>query len=333
MPKPLSPEQLETLHTNGIIVPGYEASEAVIPAGLVQRALGATGLPNSVEVNRLGDSITSDTVTNPEIFTSESFRNKLLSAYNTTSQIMDLVGEAIPDLQASEFQANLAEMSETFSLYETLGLEPDLVLTPAGRPLEFWIDVFAKAQASPLNPTQAGSDKKVIRNGGLFVNDVVENAWKSLTKRDPQDLGNDWKLEVISGLTEPKITNVTSYGYKDEDNLISSNALNLLLRKLDLPLVIDRNKVTIPHKPTPPLIQPNIHPNIDTYAMNQLTRIIQGKDPVDINTCSWLRGELPDGAMPVGYWFPFYGQIYLLWGGAELLDHMGVRPAGSAHNA
>ncbi len=328
MPKPLSPEQLSELQANGVVVPGYEAPESTMPAGLVQRALGRTGLPNSAAIDQMGPNLADDS--SIEAIGSESFREQLLKTYNTTVQIMDLVGlgESVPAPQDSELQANIAEMSETFSLYESLGLEPDVVLTPTGRSLVFWSSVFYKAQNSPLNPTQAGTNDKILLNGGLHVSDEVEETWVSLTKRGPQDVDKYWKLEVISGKNKPEIMNVTSYGYTDKGNENASPALNELLRKLSLPEVPER---TGRKSQRSALTQPNLHPYIDTYAMNQLTRIIQGKDPIDTNTWSWLRGAIDSGNVPAGYWNPVDGQVDLDRDYTGSFDgSLGVRPSASA---
>lgn len=324
MPKPISPEQLETLQANGVVVPGFEVAatpDTAMEAGLLVRTLGSVGLPHAEIIDQIEDPAKPDG-SSVEVVTSETFKEQFNKVHDSATKLMQLVGETVPDRLSSEFQTKLAEMGRTFAVYEQLGLEPDVVLTPTGRALTFWENVARKLQDSPLNP-QSGN-QKLLRDGGLYVTDNVKAAWTSLVDRPNEAPG--WDLSVISGKNKPEVVNVTTYGYADNDNQNPNPELNELLRKLSLPEVPER---TGRKSQRPALTQPNPHPYVDTYLMNQLTRIIQAKDPVDTNTWSWLKGALADGDVPAGDWFPVDGQVNLDWFSADYLhDSIGVRPSG-----
>ncbi len=325
MPKPLSLEQLTELQANGVIVPGQEAPEVVMPAGLVQRALGATGLPNSVEVNRLGDSITSDTVTNPESHESEIFREHLNKSLAITNYLMILTGN--PKTSLENFQKNEIDESEcTYALYEQLGLEPDVVITPTCKTWVSWQNIFAMAKSnSTLNP------RGVLRDNGLFINDQIMTEWNGILNKHTGD-SELFRIEVVSGTSFPRVTEVTSYGYKDSDNEIPHEGLNNLLRDLGMPEITDL--MTQSASGTTTLNQPECLPRVETYLMQQLTRIASGKNPVDKNSFSLLKGELHNEQIITGDFYGDLGYIRLSKDNIfALFDDVGVRPAGSAHHA
>lgn len=329
MPKSLSPEQLSDLQANGVIIPGYgiETEPSVsdpTEAGAIFRALGGIGLPHGEIVGRVDESDPSNPTTSVEGIHSESLRTQYFTAWNSTKKIMDVVGESLPGMSDRHFTDQLARLEQTFSLFERLKLEPEVVLAPTGRDLTFWEDLFGRITASPLNPSHGTG--KLLRDGGLWVSDPVKNNWSNLVK---PEAGEGWNLSVVSAKAEPHIVNVTGYGYGDEHNTNPHVKLNELLGKLGLPLLPIRVARKKNQPLAPPNTQPDIHPRIDTYAMHQLNRIVQGKDPLDVSGWSWLKGMLPDGLVPAGRWRPDDGQFDLRWdvaGGVS--PSIGVRASG-----
>lgn len=82
------------------------------------------------------------------------------------------------------------------------------------------------------------------------------------------------------GAEQPHITNVTPYGYQDGKNEVPHSGLNDLLQKLGMPEVPDRSSRKA--RNNSPLTQPACYPQIDTYAMQQLSRIVSGKTPLTL---------------------------------------------------
>ncbi len=170
----------------------------------------------------------------------------------------------------------------------------------------------------------------MLRNGGLWVSVDVRDNWQKINKRPNQPgVDSGYRVEVVSGIEKPIITSVTSYGYEDNKNEQPSTRVKDLLGDLGLPTIHDRSNLAFPSNIMPPLTQPAFHPYVDTYLMNQLTRILQGKAPVDNTPYSWLEGELSSDRVPAGCWGPVRGQVLLRWGGAGVVgDGLGVRPSG-----
>ncbi len=322
MPKPLSPEQLETLQANGVIVPGQEAPEVVMPAGLVQRALGRTGLPNSTEVDQMDPNLADGA--SVETIGSESFREQLTKSVEITNKLMSLAGFQGPGLEFFG-QAAITEAERTFTLYEQLGLEPDVVITREKRTLDVWTKIFDVAQNIDfLNPN------RLLCNGGIIVKDgILKDNWNKLVST-PVNRG--FRLEVVNGTSFPWITNVNPYGYQDSDNEVPNNKLNNLLSDLGIPEIPDLMTQSANGSTT--LNQPECLPRVDTYLMQQLTRIASSKVPLDTRTWSWLKGVVVDDIFPGGSWESGIGAVNLYCGFASTNErNVGFRPSSSTRNA
>ncbi len=319
MPKPLSPEQLETLQANGVVVPGYEAPESTLPAGLVQRALGRTGLPNSAAIDQMGPDLADGT--SIEAIGSESFREQLSKSVDTAARLMSSAGYGKPGLEYLD-KTEITEAECTYALYEQLKLEPDVVITRTGQSLDFWEKVFIVAQSdSSLNPN--GFAWRV----GLNVNSQIKYRWSALVA-DPSR--HSFRIDVISGASAPRITNVTSYGYVDQEKEIPHVDANKLLQYLGMPEA--PNHAARVASGSNFLNQLECLPRVDTYLMQQLTRIALGKAPIDKITFSWLTGAIQGIYAISGSWNS--GCVNLdLHDSTDKKYNLGIRPVGSSHHA
>lgn len=325
MPKPISPEQLETLQANGVIVPGFEAQDATpdtaMEAGLLVRTLGSVGLPHAEIVDQIEDPDATP-ASSLETINAPGLEASYRATHETVSLVMGLIGEPMPAMHEPSLVSQLDRLKPFFEAFEARGLEPEVVLRPAHRPLSFWENLAQAVQNSALNPDQG--NEKVLRGGGLWVADEVRNEWTELTNPDSQ--APAWKLEVVSSLERPKIVNITGYGYTDNKNENPSTDLNQILQVLNQAPITDRSGRKGQKQP---LTQSNVHPSPDGYLMHQLTRIIQEKTPLDSSTWSWLNGTLNSGGVPAGRWDPGDGQVFLYWDRAGgLRGRVGVRPSG-----
>ena len=250
-------------------------------------------------------------------------------AHEASSQLFALVREPVPSLEDPRLLEALGRVQPLFERMKALDLQPEITIYPHHRTAGWWQTVADAVQNSPLN------HNNILKNGGLWMADEVRDKWEAVT--GPHNHAPSWKLQVSSGSEAPAVVNVTSYGYNDQENKTPSPELNHLLGKLGQPLVPDRTGSQKPGRfgrpapaITPPaLVQPDIHPEIEGYLTHQFARIIQKQPPLDSNSWSWLKGELPSGRAPRGVWNPDHGQVYLNWRGAgNLLGRLGVRPAG-----
>jgi hypothetical protein len=148
MPKPLSPEQLESLQANGVVIPGMEPANATsetdpsnlstaedtMPAGLVLRTLGSVGLPHSETIGRI-DPETGDFTGSLESLSNPGLVESYRSTHETVSRIMSVVGETLPDPASGDLVSQLERLKPTFEALQRHGLEPEIALTPAQREL------------------------------------------------------------------------------------------------------------------------------------------------------------------------------------------------------
>ena len=330
MPKPLSHEQIESLQASGVVVPGIETlssdSPSTVPAGLLLRTLGRVGLPHSEVVGRIDTDSNDLSARNETLASSLYLQESYLASYNSVSKIIGLTGETMPIAGDTELLDQLARLKSTFELFTSLGLQPEISLSPVNRPLSFWVDLAKAVEDSPLNPDEPdpehqGQTRKVLRNGGLWVADPVKDEWGTLTNPAQPS----WRVEVISNLDKPSIVNVTGYGYTDNKNQVPSPELNQLLESLSKLKVSNRRGVGSSKL----LILPDIHPSIENYTMHQLSRIIQKEKPLDSKTWSWLNGTLASGDVSAGCWASNFGQVYLNWSSSGVRGgRFGVRPSG-----
>jgi hypothetical protein len=285
------------------------------------------------------------------------------SVHNTATSIFGLVGEVPPGLKDPQLVEQLNRLQPLFGAMERLNLEPRLALVLEHQSYQWWQELATALEASPLNPDEPdpnnpGSTRKVLREGGLYVDSELQNNWDALT--NPNGEAPRWRLHLLSGTEAPTVTSVTSYGYTDQENQTPSVELNQLLQDLGLPPIPDRTGAAgtqaaqatapqatgrfgrrhsapgpVPSTPlrTPtapaPLTQPDIHPTVEAYITHQFDRVLHTDPPLDSNTWSWLDGQLPNGRLPRGYWYPDSGQVSLDWSSADRRrGALGVRPSG-----
>jgi hypothetical protein len=251
------------------------------------------------------------------------------AVHRHATEMFGLVGEAPPPLESPQLVEQLTGLLDTFRRLEALNLDPHLVVAPEHRSLAWWETFAVNLQNSALNPTEpdpenAGQTRGVLRQGGLWVADDVKAGWQEIT--NPGNEAPTWALDVISGTDRPQITSVTSYGYTDDKNQAPSPELNKLLKELGYSEVVERKSR---RNKDLPLVQPDIHPVAETYLTHQFNRLTTGQQPIDANTYSWLKGELPSGSLPVGSWHSIYGRVRLDWGSAGSRDdYIGARASG-----
>ena len=173
------------------------------------------------------------------------------TAFEASEYLFGLVGEKIPSLEDPRLTEALKRLKPTFEVLKSMNLEPEIVIYPRHRSLDWWKQVGAKLQADPT----INKDGR-IKNGGLYVYDTIANNWDSFTNPNRQPV--EWTLQVSSATEAPFITSVTSYGYTDSDNTAPEGKVNLLAQKLNLPTVQHRKK----KDPVSSLQQPDLHPEI-----------------------------------------------------------------------
>lgn len=348
--KAVFPEATPDTLTDPNLAPYHELATRYLATQESAGRLAMTGGSHDA-LGDLLDPDDPDRLGDPLLNLDPAFRSSLEQAHQTASQLFGLANETPPSLKDPVFREQFARLQPRWKQLESLGLEPELSISFEHQPLDWWLDLSKALAESNLNPDEpnpeygprnpaASPTRKVLRNGGLLLADEVKGGWQQIT--NPDNLPPTWTLSIISATERPNITNVTSYGYTDQNNEQPSAELNQRLAELGLPPVPDRQPAAAPgssgglfvsRRPAPatpatplPLEQPAIHPATEVYITTQFSRIIQHQKPLDSETWSWLKGGLPSGRLPNGYWRPVGGQVRLFWDAAgSLVGSLGVR--------
>lgn len=299
MPKPLSLEVLSTIPpAEELVRPDYET---------VVRALGSTGLPSEATSKRMPDDPSRppslpETGKFPELATQarDRLHNLLIATKLETSMIA-------PGLGDSEFShINWDRLAQGYDAYERLGLQPEVVIAPEGRNLQFWKSLYGNLRQwqDEHQPTAPHRLKKQNDGDGLYINEDVRNNWALLSG------GSGWSVSVLPTTAKPPVLNVNHNG-KNADGKLPQN-LEDLLRTQEL---------LVPG--------PQLNPTITSYLTLQAMRLHRGEAPVDSETWSWLRGTFGDAnnlRAPGGRWDPGVGRVRLDWGDVSYRDDfLGVR--------
>ena len=192
-----------------------------------------------------------------------SARNSLLSLVTDTR--MEAPND-VPTFIGSEFEnTDWARLDTGFQTYKQYGLRPEIVITPAGRDIEYWRMLYMRlcewqAKNPPNNPHTRLLEPS---EGGLSMHPDIQDHWYEFIPAEP-----GWRISVIAGVQNVLITNVNGEG-KDSDGRMPQELGDIL-------------------KATNTL---DFHPSVEDYLTMMAIRFHQDEPPLDTETLTWLDHE------------------------------------------
>ena len=132
---------------------------------------------------------------------------------------------SVPDLDSSEFShINWLNLQEGFRVYESLDMQPELVISPEGRPIDFWKGLYTglrlwQDRAQPDAPHRLNNKDD---GDGLFIADTTAQNWSSIKASSP-----GWKVSIIPGTPTATALNVDHRGNDDSGNIASELATTI----------------------------------------------------------------------------------------------------------
>lgn len=304
MPKALSPDiQLPA---------GVWPEQSTVPdADVVTRALGGTGLPGVLMVDRM------DAAGNQGAESVRTNWPRVSEAHTAATKLFELADLAVPGLDSPELAAtNWQHLEAGYQAYERLGMEPQLVIAPEGRRLDFWQTFYSKLRQWQ-DQNQPGASHRLKNNDdgdGLFIHDDIRRSWDSLADKDQPG----WSAFVVPTTAKAPVLEVDYEG--DDENGTRPAGLTSIMNALEEAYATSSLE----------------HSSIERYLTLQATRLQTGQRPVDdkidgVNYWSWLKGTFTNGngstAAPSVAWRPGYGQVFVVWDKVGIRrGDLGVRP-------
>jgi len=212
---------------------------------------------------------------------SESFYRFVMDRRKETDCLMS-VNESlphtfVPSLNSPEFDnVDWQKIEDGYKAYEDMGLKPELVIAPEGRPLEFWKDYFyelTKWQADTHPNTQIPKLYRGFTNGLKVFSGALEH-WSELVPHEP-----GWSVSVIPAAAEPPISSVNEQGIDPK----TFDKPETLKKILDQETTLGKYPLAI-----------DSHPSIEVYLTLQAMCVYKDIQPLDstYNTSmTWLKGS------------------------------------------
>ncbi len=281
------------LHTEAIAA--FERAQAA--SGKVTRSLGEQAMSDMVATLAARAQAAREAKTLPgqtglESIISPEVRAVFEKAFYATSRLFERIGIAAPtpeDLAGRGI--DFIELARQYQAEKAAGHEPEIILAPYVDLLN-WQGLYRNLE----NNASVNHDGR-IKNGGLYVNDDVKQAWSTLAIPEVipgeegvmRDKSYTWSLRLIPGTSAPTEVNVDH---------AKSHA----------------------H-----------HPTIPEYLTLQALRLQANEQPIDGATYTWLAGTFNTGARaPHGNWSRDDGRVNVFWDGVGYrFDYLGSRvPVG-----
>lgn len=254
---------------------------------------------------------------------SSEFSQRLSSAYSElTSLVTDTQMEAsidVPMLAGPELiDTDWARLDTGFQLYQRLGLQPEIIITPTGQRLEHWRVLYSNlCDWQEKQPQDASGDWRLssTESKGLYVSGELVGCWDELVPREP-----GWQVSVIVGTEEP-VTRLVDRTGRGPNGRLPQGLADIIRQQ--------------PAHPGAALDKLDTYPSVEDYLMLQATRFHRGLPPMDDRLlATWLDGDIyiprnvmhayPLGSLhttDTGY------QVFMTWGEDKLLNSRnGVRP-------
>ena len=342
MPKPLTPEQVETLvnlgamaspEARGSVGQGVEATQATLIA------LGNLGLPSLAPVERMGSDSTSNgsldsLSSSPE---GRAFAELVKQTHHQMGRMIEETGHVfsdIPNLDSPEFaNTNWQRLLEATKAYEELNIPSQLVFTPINRPLGeeladgnytpgSWRALFSglRAWQDTNHPDSAHKLQNLEDGDGLWINNEVATQWNSVIDTNPN--APQWQVSVVPVSSKTPVLNVAHNGTA-ADRSIPANLRDILDK---LPTGSDNSN-------TDPDIYTITNPKAETLFTIHAMRQFNKQDPIDgkivsLYNWSWAEGTIDNGVRGLAVsWNPDHGQVLLSHDVVGLRGgDLGVRP-------
>jgi hypothetical protein len=251
-----------------------------------------------------------------------SFRPIVESAIDRARQLFSEIYATkleIPKIGGSELLVNWQQLQAGYEAWDKLGLQPELIISPEGRPLAFWQALYTGIREwQEINhPDTIYKLQNHSDGDGLWINDQVKTHWDALTRTDKPR----WGVSVMPTTIKAPVLAVDHRG-NDKTNAMPARLISILSDLSEATTRSGENGL--------------LHPTMERYLTLQASRLILGQSLVDDKVgstyyYSWLDGTFTntDGklAAPHGYWYPDYGQVSLYWFGVGYRrGYLGSRP-------
>ena len=247
------------------------------------------------------------------------FADRVRQSHNRIDSLLAITetGLTVPELASPELaHIDWGKLQAGYDVMAAAGLEPEVVIAPAGHSLSFWKGLY-----SGLRKWQDGHDPTAgnrlqlhleTENGdasdGLYVGNRFENDWISLI---PAAAG--WTVSVIP-LAETAPFPGVNYNGETDNHLVSG----IHSRPIELTDLL----TTLP---SPEPIGELHHPSVESYLTTQAIRLHNDEPTLDESSArpssvkfSWLDGivmvreyRIPFPVAPMGTYYSTLGQVRL----------------------
>jgi hypothetical protein len=235
-----------------------------------------------------------------------------LMSLEHTRQLISITDMGLDGPFSSQLHDNIDFdlMQKGYDALQARGLEPEVVIAPAGRPFNFWKGLFERLRLWQ-EPHAVFANNRLLESsypGTLFLDTDIMREWGKLAVSGP----SGWSVGVLPGIKESPLT-ADYYGdseYDDDGYVFPTNlALEALLR--EVPQFIGDNDAQLVR-----------HPYAETYLTMQALRVISDQpllDQVDPDQAAytWLQGDLVDASdsrpiAPMGSWSQEQGSVHVI---------------------
>ena len=237
-------------------------------------------------------------------------RTNLNTLLTTTGTALTVPELASPELIGIDWK----KLQIGYNVMEAAGLQPDVVIAPAGQPLSFWKDLYSNLRrwqdahdpAAPNLLQFFDGEGRIDNCDGLLIGPHLKDHWTELLPPTP-----GWTVSVIPAANAPAVLGVNYHGIAEE---FEGRAEDIMPPELATLLM------TLPN--TDPAGEFH-NPSVESYLTMQAIRLLNAAPMIDDifgrmswqYYTSWLDGNFIAYSekvfAPQGEWRKGDGYIYL----------------------